>query len=376
MLKLNMNKKITFPDLINLVAVATDSSKRISEVFLKELFATIAKELADGETVSINGLGSFSLTDVNSRKSINVNTGEEIEIPSHRKVIFTPDKSISELINAPFAEFESVILDDDFNEDAFEQDDEQNAPQSEKEEVGEEVVIKEEKPLVLPPPFTKKIVKTEPEPQPQEETQNSEEGTISDKQPAEQVVASELSNDSEANNDNSYASDFFDEEKSFWEEYKTLILSLIIFIVLFGAGIAGWYFYCANKFAVETMLPNQAKSEIVAADSVITANADSIKTTLANDSVKQEPVKSLTKSVITDTVTRTMFLTKLSRKHYGDYHFWVYIYEENKDKISNPNAVAPGTVVVIPDASKYGIDKNNPVSIAKAQQKAEKILGK
>ena len=75
-----------------------------------------------------------------------------------------------------------------------------------------------------------------------------------------------------------------------------------------------------------------------------------------------------------DTVSRIRYLTTMSREYYGDFRFWVYIYEENKANIDNPNAIAPGTVVVIPAASKYGIDKDNPASVEKAKAKAVEIL--
>ena len=63
----------------------------------------------------------------------------------------------------------------------------------------------------------------------------------------------------------------------------------------------------------------------------------------------------------------------MSRKHYGRYEFWVYIYEENKDKIANPNSVSPGLVVVIPPSEKYGIDKNDEESVRKAKEIAERF---
>lgn len=66
----------------------------------------------------------------------------------------------------------------------------------------------------------------------------------------------------------------------------------------------------------------------------------------------------------------------MARKHYGSKVFWVYIYEENKSKIKNPNRVNVGTVVTIPPASKYGIDAKDPTSVAAANKKAGQILSK
>ena len=66
----------------------------------------------------------------------------------------------------------------------------------------------------------------------------------------------------------------------------------------------------------------------------------------------------------------------MARKHYGDKSFWVYIYEENKAIITNPNRIRPGQTVVIPPASKYGIDAHNSESIRRAKDKAAEILKK
>ncbi len=69
-------------------------------------------------------------------------------------------------------------------------------------------------------------------------------------------------------------------------------------------------------------------------------------------------------------------LNDMAKKHYGNKCFWVYIYEENKAKIANPNRVGPGLVLVIPPAEKYGINPSSQASIKAANEKAGKILTK
>ena len=73
-----MNNKITFPELVDMVAKKAGTSKRVAELFLKELFATVTQALAAGESVKVKGIGSFKVIQVNARRSVNVNTGEEI----------------------------------------------------------------------------------------------------------------------------------------------------------------------------------------------------------------------------------------------------------------------------------------------------------
>ena len=107
-----MNNRITFPELVEQVAQCANTSKRMSELFLKELFATISQSLINGESVKVKGIGSFKLTEVSPRKSVNVNTGEEINIPGHKKLSFAPDKDLAQAVNQPFSHFETVILED------------------------------------------------------------------------------------------------------------------------------------------------------------------------------------------------------------------------------------------------------------------------
>ena len=107
-----MNNRITFPELVEQVAQCANTSKRMSELFLKELFATISQSLINGESVKVKGIGSFKLTEVSPRKSVNVNTGEESNIPGHKKLSFAPDKDLAQAVNQPFSHFETVILED------------------------------------------------------------------------------------------------------------------------------------------------------------------------------------------------------------------------------------------------------------------------
>ena len=59
-------------------------------------------------------------------------------------------------------------------------------------------------------------------------------------------------------------------------------------------------------------------------------------------------------------------LNTIALREYGNKAFWVYIYDENRNKISNPDLIEPGTVINIPPAKKYGIDKNNREAVEKA----------
>ena len=102
---------------------------------------------------------------------------------------------------------------------------------------------------------------------------------------------------------------------------------------------------------------SEMKKDSVLKDSVISASP------LAAPEVKP----------VIETIRSGVFLTTLARKYFGHKAFWVYIYEENKDVIKNPNQVPIGTRLTIPSASKYDIDANNRTSVEKAKALAAKI---
>lgn len=105
-----MSEKITIQDIIELLAEKHSMTKKDAETFVKGMFELIEEALATEKYVKVKGLGTFKLTEVESRESVNVNTGERFEIQGHTKISFTPDSSMKDLINKPFAHFETVIL--------------------------------------------------------------------------------------------------------------------------------------------------------------------------------------------------------------------------------------------------------------------------
>ena len=105
-----MNEKVNIQNLIELLVEKHRITPKEAEEFVKTFFAVIEEGLEQDKYVKIKGLGTFKLIGVESRGSIDVNTGERIEIQGHTKVSFTPDSALKELINRPFGHFETVIL--------------------------------------------------------------------------------------------------------------------------------------------------------------------------------------------------------------------------------------------------------------------------
>ena len=406
-----MNKKLTFPELAELLSAATNTSKRMSELALREMFALISSKLVDGESVKIDGLGVFKVTEVSPRRSVNVNTGETIEIPGHGKISFVPDKRLAEAVNAPFASFESVVLDDDVTaemltaidstvEDRGEEPTAEapaaEAPAAEEPAAGEpaaeEPIAEEpvaEEPVAEEPAAEEPVVEEPAAGEPAAEEPAAEE-PAAEEPAAEEPVAEEPAAEEPTaekpvadglnvpQSDDEY--DYYDEDdESWWQRHRTFkgfLMGLVAGAALYAAAEFAIKYYEDNREVVSAETIGTADDVVIAdtlpADSVVkkVAEKDSV-TPVASTSTKPAVIKQLT-----DTVTARNFLTRMARRHYGNGHFWVYIYEENRNVIKNPNNVRPGTVVVIPDAKKYGIDKDNPQSVETAKRKEGEIQSK
>lgn len=123
-------------DLARLLADEKGFDKGESDNFVVAFFDVIAEAFKDEEQIKIKGLGTFKATMVKQRESINVNTGERVVIDEHKKISFTPDKTMKDLINKPFSQFETVVIKDgvEFADDVPTGDDE--AVQEDDVEVG------------------------------------------------------------------------------------------------------------------------------------------------------------------------------------------------------------------------------------------------
>ncbi|WP_373147048.1 HU family DNA-binding protein [Bacteroides xylanisolvens] len=130
-----MNERLTIQDLTDLLAAKHSMTKKDAEAFVKEFFLLIEQALENEKTVKIKGLGTFKLIDVDSRESVNVNTGERFQIKGHTKVSFSPDANLRDTINKPFAHFETVVL----NENTILED--TPIEDTEEEEAGEEASV-------------------------------------------------------------------------------------------------------------------------------------------------------------------------------------------------------------------------------------------
>lgn len=114
-----------------------------AEAFIKQMFDVANGVMQSDKQLKIRWLGTFKVTSVKDRESVDVNTGERIIIGGRDKITFTPDNILKEIVNKPFAQFETVVVNDgvDFSEIdrkfAFEAKEEVSAP-SDEQQIAEE----------------------------------------------------------------------------------------------------------------------------------------------------------------------------------------------------------------------------------------------
>lgn len=128
--------KLTIQEIAAVLQQRNGFDKREANLFVSTLFQIIQERLESDGIVKIKGLGTFKMIDVEARESVSVRTGERVVIGGHAKVSFTPDATMKELVNRPFSQFETVVLNDgvefsDLKEQVGDADDDQHDDQEE-----------------------------------------------------------------------------------------------------------------------------------------------------------------------------------------------------------------------------------------------------
>ncbi|MCM1093844.1 MAG: HU family DNA-binding protein [Lachnospiraceae bacterium] len=360
-----MTRKITFPQLVEALCAITASDNETASDFIKEVFESITSALARGENAAIKGLGTFMVTEGNT-------------------ISWIPDEQLAAAVNEPFAFFEAVELEDGVTEETLAAippvpgviDNEADATQPHSEAEVEQDIIEEPDnsfPADMPPiPGTNVL---------QEQDNDHDEEPVATQ--VEQEVATALptpSHDEPVYDDPEEESAYYDDdEEEEKPKRKCRLHPCMTFVAGLILGLAIGYFGAiyAGDHIIESA---EAINDASTADTIEAPQ----QSTEVQDSLPTEEPTDTTTEVLTaeeetmpylaiDTVTPNRYLTTMSRQYYGDYRFWVYIYEENKDAITNPDRINPGTTVIIPRKEKYGIDVNDKESLAKAERKSREI---
>lgn len=405
------SEKVTLAGLTARLSVRTGDTKRQTEDFLRELFALIAGELEKGESVKVPGLGVFKSIEVEARKSVNVNTGEETLIPGHRKIVYMASKELSATVNEPFSMFQTIELTDE----AVTELEGAEAAEPEPEAVCDvpfaSTVYELEEPEVIAEPELEResvqeaeseLIPEQPEAfQPaSEESPDSDDGTKDLKDLRD-------SNDLKDFNDLKDSKDLTDPDISEDSEVPAIPRKRFWpgFLIGFAAAcliafVAVWALFEYGVLSSERLAEAEPKPEVKAAAmtpaSVEVPAVEPDKSKSEPEPAAEEPEvqqPEVQKSApeaeteppvptqpsdkkVYDTITKTRYLTTMAKDHYGNYHLWPYIYQENEKILGHPDRIRPGTKVVVPPLSKYGVNPDNKADIDKAKKLGNEIYAR
>ena len=379
-----MNEKITLQDLINLFSEKQGINKKDAEVFVRTMFELIEEALATEKYVKIKGFGTFKLTEVDSRESVNVNTGERIEIQGHTKISFTPDATMKDLINKPFSHFETVVL----NEGVELEDTPIETPEEivQDEIIPETTTIITEEPTIIEEPQPEPIVETpieeetiveEPtveeqaieEPiseEPIVEESVAEEPVIeepiteepvitevqtSEEEPTEEELVVEKQEETEK-----YAST---EEKKVKNTNRILwgVIVVLVLIILFGAY---WMFLRPSSVPEVTPLPPVQEEVTIPVPAEEKQPEDTLETVkfiqLSAEELRKEHVPSFADTLDYQilgtqeeyTLQKGETIIRASVKFFGTKKYWPYIVKHNLDVLPDPDNIPAGVKIKIP----------------------------
>lgn len=374
---------MSLPQLIDsLIATGIADSATIRN-FIQEFTAIIEGTLARGESVSVKGIGTF----------------HAVEVADELYIEFAPDATLAETVNAPFSIFEPVELPDNLTDADMET---------------AEMACNETEPASrpCPPPIPPRREAAAPEPA----------ATSPVSAPAPDPIIETPVQPEHAEPEHKTAAPGSDNNEPKQAPHNTLptkeiekiiehervvevrdhsshhtmhivIASLLSLVAGLAIG-----FFANNRLnlshiknvnieaeGVNVISKTEAKEgKSATADSlaaVATGHSDSIPADTVSPGQGPTAVEPEAKTVetpraaiVTDTVKANRYLTTMARRHYGKKIFWVYIYEENKNIIDDPDHIAPNTVVVIPPAEKYGIKAGDKESEADAMRRAQAIV--
>lgn len=295
--------KLTLNNIAKVLVEKNGLEPKEAMMFTTAMFDLIHDRLNEEGIVKVKGLGTFKMIRVEARESINVRTGERVLIDSHAKITFTPDAVMKELVNKPFSQFETVVLNDDVEfTDMKSEETTDETNNSEQSESLVDVVSEGGTPEPAPEPAPEPVVEVAPEPAPEVAPEPVAEPTpepapvvapepvaevapeptpVVAPEPTREVPEPTVSSADEESEENTSAVQTCyeeDEEESHW--LRNIGWAFLV-LVLMAASAVGGYLYGVGQIPSQTAM----------ADTVSAVKVNPVVTdTLVNDSLKADSV--------------------------------------------------------------------------------------
>ena len=267
--------KLNIYDLCSVLTSKNGLDDKESHRFIKAIFDVIQEGLDEDKIVKVKGLGTFKIIEVDDRESINVNTGERVLIEGHSKLTFTPDSVMKEIVNKPFSQFETVILNEgvDFPEPVVE------------EPAVEDIIADEpaeDKQIIVEPQIDNNVAEQSVEEEPVAEK------TVAEEPVAEEPVAEDSVVEFTEDNDNVQSGEENSVEESVFETsnnnsiLRWILSGVAVLLLILGAAYGG-YLYGRYELS-EEIAYKQMKADLKTAE-ITTKKA---QVAIKKDSVAQE----------------------------------------------------------------------------------------
>ena len=137
--------RLTIQEIAKVLVAKNGLEQSEANRFATELFAIIQERLEKNDQVKVKGLGTWKVITVDARESVSVRTGGRVMIEEHSKITFTPDATMKELVNKPFSQFETVVLNDNVEFDDMKEQPDDTEFEDVKDELTEAEIVQLEK---------------------------------------------------------------------------------------------------------------------------------------------------------------------------------------------------------------------------------------
>lgn len=423
--------KLTNANILSAFRKQVGITKKDESAFLEAFQSVFEEALLRDKILKINGLGTFKLLPVGARKSVDVNTGEKIEIAEHYKITFTPDAQLRDKVNQPLAHLETVempcndselvAIEEDINlstkhlsvenisstSDIDTISDQDDSPLQKLVEQAVELkellsdiqsigVVSTEENITANSSVESQIQEPKIEINQVEPKSESVEESIAPKAEPITMESTNQKNKKDSISDEDIISAIND-ENDFSNKRSTwvwILIAIILFVVIIALLIyKNRDFFASNE---KSNQPTEMLTETIDTIQVDTIDAEQqlvadvlgqelIANSDTTNMFEAEPLSDTTsiycdkfsdifnykreyvEFIDTITLNGGKRLTLISLEYYGHKDFWVYIYEANKDAIQHPNSVKVGVKLRIPKILPELIDASNSEAIEYAR---------
>lgn len=369
-----MADKLSWSELRHTLAQRAGVTEKEANAFLSAFNSQIVAALKQDKQVKVNGLGTFRLQAVAPRKSVNVTTGEAITIEGYNKIAFTPEAGVKELIEHNPVAPQAVVAPTEDEATPLKKLGEQaneivnilaDLGQAPNEEAPKKRAPRKKKtaPVVEKPVVAEPVV-AEPEPEKPEVPVAPIVPEVKEEAPVAEPEKP------------------VEKPKKKYHFFRDTLICVIILLALLICG----YFFFRSQLAgwIESLLqskdaltewiqkPAEPKAEmpVVAVDTTaqsepapaVEQTHDSAEGLLYEELIAIEPMHEASR------------LTWMSKRYYGSKAYWPYLYDANRDRIDNPNAIKVGTPIRVPKLTAEQKDttiEKSRLQLFKLRQEAE-----